>query len=34
MMAGIAAKAKENKKRRDKEYLQWVRLFADFLMPG
>jgi hypothetical protein len=34
MMAGIAAKARENKKRCDKEYLQWARLFADFLASG
>jgi hypothetical protein len=34
MMAGIAAKARENKKRCDKEYLQLVRLFADFLASG
>ena len=34
MMAGIAAKARENKKRCDKGYLQWARLFADFPAPG
>jgi len=34
MMAGITVKTGENKKRCDKEYLQWVRLFADFLGPS
>jgi len=34
MMAGITVKTGENKKRCDKEYLQLVRLFADFLGPG
>jgi len=34
MMAGIAEKTRENKKRCDNEYLQGIRLFADFLAPG
>jgi hypothetical protein len=34
MMADIAAKTRENKKRCNKEYLQLARLFADFLVPG
>jgi hypothetical protein len=34
MMAGITEKTRENKKRCDKEYLQWIRLFADFPAPG
>jgi hypothetical protein len=34
MMAGITATTRENKKRCDKEYLQMVRLFANFLASG
>jgi hypothetical protein len=33
-MAGITEKTRGNKKRWDKEYLQWVRLFADLPVSG
>jgi hypothetical protein len=34
MMASTTEKARENKKRCDKGYLQGIRFFADFPAPG